>query len=62
MCRLEKYADAIVGLLGVKHRKRFTIAVGLAAKPDFLLFLDQPTSGLDSERLSHREFPRDTGR
>ena len=48
MCGLEKYADAVVGTLGVEHRKRLTIAVELAAKPKLLLFLDEPTSGLDS--------------
>jgi ATP-binding cassette, subfamily G (WHITE), member 2, SNQ2 len=49
MCGLEKYTDAIVGTLGVEHRKRLTIAVELAAKPKLLLFLDEPTSGLDSQ-------------
>lgn len=32
MCGLEAFADAIVGSLGVEHRKRTTIAVELAAK------------------------------
>jgi ATP-binding cassette subfamily G (WHITE) protein 2 (SNQ2) len=32
MCGLDKYADAIVGTLGVEHRKRTTIGVELAAK------------------------------
>ncbi|OAX36454.1 pleiotropic drug resistance ABC transporter [Rhizopogon vinicolor AM-OR11-026] len=49
MCGLENYADAIVGTLGVEHRKRTTIGVELAAKPKLLLFLDEPTSGLDSQ-------------
>ncbi|KAI0074337.1 hypothetical protein K474DRAFT_1648129 [Panus rudis PR-1116 ss-1] len=49
MCGLENYADAIVGSLGVEHRKRTTIGVELAAKPRLLLFLDEPTSGLDSQ-------------
>ncbi|KAG6900276.1 hypothetical protein C0993_000464 [Termitomyces sp. T159_Od127] len=49
MCGLEAYGDAIVGSLGVEHRKRTTIAVELAAKPKLLLFLDEPTSGLDSQ-------------
>ncbi|KAI9569372.1 hypothetical protein HD554DRAFT_2093381 [Boletus coccyginus] len=48
MCGLESHADAIVGSLGVEHRKRVTIGVELAAKPKLLLFLDEPTSGLDS--------------
>ncbi|KAG2050787.1 hypothetical protein BDR06DRAFT_959744 [Suillus hirtellus] len=49
MCGLEDYADAVVGSLGVEHRKRTTIGVELAAKPKLLLFLDEPTSGLDSQ-------------
>ncbi|TDL15085.1 hypothetical protein BD410DRAFT_845493 [Rickenella mellea] len=49
MCGLEKHADAIIGSLGVEHRKRTTIGVELAAKPKLLLFLDEPTSGLDSQ-------------
>ena len=49
MCGLEDYADAIVGSLGVEHKKRTTIGVELAAKPKLLLFLDEPTSGLDSQ-------------
>lgn len=32
MCGLDNYADAIVGSLGVEHRKRTTIGVELAAK------------------------------
>ena len=32
MCGLEAYADAIVGSLGVEHKKRTTIGVELAAK------------------------------
>ncbi|KAF7984655.1 hypothetical protein HWV62_12906 [Athelia sp. TMB] len=49
MCGLEAYADALVGSLGIEHRKRTTIGVELAAKPKLLLFLDEPTSGLDSQ-------------
>ncbi|KAA1475301.1 pleiotropic drug resistance ABC transporter [Dentipellis sp. KUC8613] len=49
MCGLTEYADAIVGSLGVEHKKRTTIGVELAAKPKLLLFLDEPTSGLDSQ-------------
>ncbi|KAK0203605.1 pleiotropic drug resistance ABC transporter [Desarmillaria ectypa] len=49
LCGLEAYADAVVGSLGIEHRKRTTIAVELAAKPKLLLFLDEPTSGLDSQ-------------
>ncbi|GAA5971047.1 hypothetical protein JCM11641_004124 [Rhodosporidiobolus odoratus] len=54
LLELQEIADAIVGNpeiggLGVEEKKRLTIAVELAAKPDFLLFLDEPTSGLDSQ-------------
>jgi len=49
MCGLESHADAIIGSLGIEHRKRTTIGVELAAKPQLLLFLDEPTSGLDSQ-------------
>ena len=48
MCGLEKYADAIVGTLGSKQRKRLTITVELATKSKPLLFLDEPTSRLNS--------------
>ncbi|OJD40677.1 abc transporter cdr4 [Diplodia corticola] len=53
MLEMETYADAIVGVpgsgLNIEQRKRLTIAVEMAAKPEFLLFLDEPTSGLDSQ-------------
>lgn len=35
--------------LNVEQHKRFTIGIELAARPDLLLFLDGPTSGLDSD-------------
>ncbi len=35
--------------LNVEQRKKLTIAVELAAKPELLLFLDEPSSGLDSQ-------------
>jgi ABC-type multidrug transport system ATPase subunit len=45
MCAMESYADAIVGTVGeglnVEQRKRLTIGVELAAKPQLLLFLDE---------------------
>lgn len=47
---MKSYADAIVGVpgegLNVEQRKRLTIAVEMASKPDLLLFL-----GMD--RISH---------
>jgi len=35
MCGLEAFGDAMVGSLGVEHRKRTTIGVELAAKVCF---------------------------
>ncbi|KAH0536023.1 hypothetical protein FGG08_007090 [Glutinoglossum americanum] len=47
------YADAIVGVpgegLNVEQRKKLTVGAELAAKPELLLFLDEPCSGLDSQ-------------
>ncbi|KAJ4298344.1 ATP-binding cassette transporter snq2 [Collariella sp. IMI 366227] len=49
LLELHEIQDAIVGSLGVEHKKRLTIAVELAARPSLLLFLDEPTSGLDAQ-------------
>lgn len=42
-------ADALIGSpgagLNLEKRKRVSVGVELAAKPDILLFLDEPTSG-----------------
>ncbi|KAJ8596645.1 hypothetical protein M405DRAFT_877444 [Rhizopogon salebrosus TDB-379] len=39
----EDYGDAIIGSLGVEHRKRTTIGVELAVAPGQLLMIDPPT-------------------
>jgi ATP-binding cassette, subfamily G (WHITE), member 2, SNQ2 len=42
MCGLQKYADAVVGSLGVEYRKRLTIAVELAARVRFIVLIHRP--------------------
>jgi ATP-binding cassette subfamily G (WHITE) protein 2 (SNQ2) len=48
LLELEDIADVVIGSpasgLVVEERKRVTIGVELAAKPEMLLFLDEPTS------------------
>lgn len=41
LLELQDYADALVFSLGVESRKRLTIGVELASKPELLLFLDE---------------------
>ncbi|KAF2185154.1 hypothetical protein K469DRAFT_739172 [Zopfia rhizophila CBS 207.26] len=48
LLELKDIQDALVSSLGVEQKKRLTIGVELAAKPSLLLFLDEPTNGLDS--------------
>ena len=47
LLEMEAYAEAVVGVTGeglnVEQQKRLTIGVELAAKPDLLLFFDEPT-------------------
>jgi len=49
LLELEDIADAIIGTpgngLSSEQRKRATIGVELASRPQLLLFLDEPTSG-----------------
>jgi ATP-binding cassette subfamily G (WHITE) protein 2 (SNQ2) len=49
---LRQYENVLIGEettgLGVEQKKRVTIGVELAARPE-VLFVDEPTSGLDSE-------------
>ncbi|KAL7266160.1 hypothetical protein RUND412_011302, partial [Rhizina undulata] len=53
MLEMEDYASAVIGTpgsgLNVEQRKRTTNGVERFAKPAILLFLDKPTSGLDSQ-------------
>lgn len=59
LLELEDKADAMIGEVGhgldVEARKRVTIGVELSAKPQLLLFLDEPTSGAPASllRASH---------
>ncbi|KAJ5525698.1 ABC transporter PDR type [Penicillium frequentans] len=64
---MEEYADAVVGVpgegLNVEQRKRLTVGVELAAKPELLSFLDETTSDLDflgpEPPLDTAQVPRD---
>jgi ABC-type multidrug transport system ATPase subunit len=50
---MQEFAEAVIGVpgegLNVEQRKRLTIGVELAARPQLLDFFDEPTSGLDSQ-------------
>lgn len=48
LLELQEIQDVLILSLGVEQRKRVTIAVELAARPS-ILFLDEPTTGLDSQ-------------
>ncbi|KAI9794987.1 MAG: hypothetical protein M1816_000007 [Peltula sp. TS41687] len=54
LLEMEEFADIVAGNeelcgLTVEQKKRLTIGVELASKPEVLLFLDEPTTGLDSQ-------------
>ena len=48
MLDMQEFSDAVIGTpgegLNVEQRKRLTIGVELAARPQLLVFLDEPTS------------------
>lgn len=46
LLELQDLSEALVFSLNVEARKRLTIGVELASKPELLLFLDEPTSGM----------------
>ncbi|KAJ5578814.1 uncharacterized protein N7459_007778 [Penicillium hispanicum] len=52
MLEMQDIAEALIGIpgtgLNLEQRKRVSMGVELAAKPD-ILFLDEPTSGLDGQ-------------
>ncbi|KAI6711418.1 brefeldin A resistance protein [Diplocarpon mali] len=53
LLELNEIADTLIGRLdaglNLEQRKRVTIGVELVAKPKVLIFLDEPTSGADSQ-------------
>ncbi|KAL5615982.1 hypothetical protein FOBRF1_004730 [Fusarium oxysporum] len=53
LLEMHEYSNAIIGTpgegLNVEQRKRLTIGVKLASRPELLVFLDEPTSGMDSQ-------------
>jgi len=53
LLELNNLADTLIGTIGagltVEQRKRVTIGVELVAKPSLLIFLDEPTTGLDGQ-------------
>ena len=51
LLELHDLADAMVFGLNVEARKRLTIGVELASKPELLLFSDEPTSALDAQSV-----------
>jgi ATP-binding cassette, subfamily G (WHITE), member 2, SNQ2 len=49
LLELQDIADALASSLSPELCKRLTIGVELASRPELLLFLDEPTTGLDSQ-------------
>ena len=53
LLELQDLSEALVFSLNVEAPKRLTIGVKLVSKPELLLFLDEPTSSLDTQRYSN---------
>ncbi|KAJ5449412.1 uncharacterized protein N7458_005861 [Penicillium daleae] len=57
LLQLEDLEYALIGRpsagLSIEQRKRLTISVKLVAKPSILIFLDEPTSSLDSQAANN---------
>lgn len=57
LLEMQHIANAMIGTpefgLSLSNRKLVTIGVELAAKPELLLFLDEPTTGLDGQSAYH---------
>ena len=49
LLELQPLTDTLVFSLNIEARRCLTISVELASKPELLLFLEEPTSGLDSQ-------------
>lgn len=56
LLEMDTYADAVVGKTGeglnVEERKRLSIGVEMVAKPELLLFLDEPSRSVPSSSCS----------
>ena len=53
LLELQDMLEALVFSLNVEACKRLTIGIKLVSKPELLLFLNEPTSGLDMQRYSN---------
>ena len=53
LLELQDLSEVLVFSLNVEAWKRLMISVKLASKPELLLFLNEPTFGLDAQRYSN---------